>query len=422
MNSGNQTYIVYGLGKSGLAAYNLLLKKSINKDLIFQYDDKIASTHLENLLEKPAGTLILSPGISIKSEGVQKFLARGWKLTSEINLACEHLTDEKIIGITGSVGKSTVTSLLGSAVSVLDPNAFVGGNLGIPFSQYALDLLDGKPKAAWVVLELSSYQLENSEKLKLDYSAITYLSANHLERYDSLDHYYKVKLLITKQTKKICFLNGDSSDVVKYLGQASCPVAISSALDPKLQDSLKKASLLGSHNRENVALVLSMLSHLNWPQKSIEKTLQFSGLSHRLEQIGLFKNILFINDSKATAMDSVLVAATAALEKLSSDGVLHILLGGRDKNLPWHELNRLKTSKNMSFIFFGECGTKAQEKSQLPGAIYPKLSLALDHTLETLKSGDILLLSPGGTSLDEFKNFEDRGDYFKNRVREYFAD
>ncbi len=421
MNPENQTFIVYGLGKSGQAAYNLLLKRNINKDFIFQYDDKIASSNFETLLQKPAGVLVLSPGISIKSDGVQKLLSRGWKLTSEINLACEYLTTEKIIGITGSVGKSTVTSLLGAAASAIDPNVFVGGNLGIPFSQYALDLLAEKPKAQWVILELSSYQLENSERLKLDFSGITYLSANHLERYDSLDHYYQAKFQITKQTEKVCFVNGDSADVIKYLQQSSCPVEKTSAFDSKLQDSLKKATLLGSHNRENVALVLSMIAYLQWPQASINNTLRFSGLSHRLESVGVFKNILFINDSKATAMESVVVATSAAEEKLKDSGKLFLLLGGRDKNLPWHELGKLKSSKSVEFIFFGECGTKAQEKSHLSGKIYPTLSIALDHTFKELKPNDILLLSPGGTSLDEFKNFEDRGDYFKSRVREYFG-
>lgn len=315
-----------------------------------------------------------------------------------------------------------MTSLLGAAALAIDANVFVGGNLGVPFAQYALNLISGQAKAQWIILELSSYQLENSEKLRLDFSAITYLSANHLERYDSLDHYYQTKLQITKQTKNICFVNNDSKDITKYIQHAACPVERTSAFDPKLQESLKKASLLGSHNRENIALVLSVIDCLKWPTTSVEKTLQFSGLSHRLEQVGNYKEILFINDSKATAIDSVLVATNAALEKLSDSGRLFLLIGGRDKNLPWHELSKLKNSKNIEFIFFGECGSKAQEKSHLVGRVYNQLTRALDDTFSNLKPGDILLLSPGGTSLDEFKNFEDRGDYFKLRVQNYFAE
>jgi UDP-N-acetylmuramoylalanine--D-glutamate ligase len=108
-----------------------------------------------------------------------------------------------------------VTSILGAGAVTEDPNAFVGGNLGTPFCEYAISILEKKPKARYVILELSSYQLENCKDLKLNYSAITYLSANHLERYESLDQYYMTKCQIGRHTKNHCVLNSASEDLDK---------------------------------------------------------------------------------------------------------------------------------------------------------------------------------------------------------------
>ena len=419
-----QIYIIYGMGKSGQAAFDLLTKKNVNKEQIFLFDDKLNLNTFESLLEKPPGTLILSPGVPIKSDPIQNLIAKGWSLTSEINLACEFLTTEKIIGITGSVGKSTVTSLLGEAVRTVDKNAFVGGNLGLPFAQYAVDILSGKPKADWIILELSSYQLENCTHLHLDYSALTYLSPNHMERYDSLDHYYKTKLEITKQTKKLTFINADSKDVEKYLSQIAGKIEKTSRKDERFADLLPEAALLGSHNQENIALALAISEKLNWGKESQQKILNFAGLPHRLEQIGTYNKITFINDSKATAIDSVLVAASAALENLSTGGQLHILIGGKDKNLPWPDLAKVKTqsknSKKINLIFFGECGLLAKTKSKSDGLVFNTLAEALTETFPKLKNNDTLLLSPGGTSLDEFKNFEARGTFFRTQVEKHF--
>lgn len=421
MKSELQNYIIYGMGKSGQTAFDLLVKKNVNKEQIFLFDDKLNLNSFESLLQKQPGTVILSPGVPIKSDPIQSLIAKGWVLSSEINLASEFLTTEKIIGITGSVGKSTVTSLLGVAAKAIDPNVFVGGNLGLPFAQYAVDLLSGKPKAQWIILELSSYQLENSHKLPLDYSTITYLSANHMERYDSLDHYYKTKLQITKQTKNMTFVNSDSKDTEKYLSQISGAFEKTSRTDSRFSNLLPLAVLLGNHNKENMALALSINERLNWGKDSQQKILSFAGLPHRLEHVGTYKKITFINDSKATAIDSVLVATEASLEKLTGTGQLHLLIGGKDKNLPWSDLASVKKlSTKINIVFFGQCGLIAKNKSMLEGSVYNNLAKALEKTFPILKENDILLLSPGGTSLDEFKNFEDRGTFFKLSVEQYF--
>lgn len=412
-------YVIAGLGKSGNSAKNYLLASGISASEIYTFDEK-ASADFKSWKEvetlKTAGTLVVSPGIPLDNLELKHLLNQGWSLTSEINLAASLLTTEIVIGITGSVGKSTVTSLLGAAVKHDDTHAFVGGNLGVPFCDYALEILNKKPKAKYVVLELSSYQLENAQKLALDYSAITFLSANHLERYPSIDAYYRTKLTIADKTKNICFINATSSELLSYQTQLRSSDAVNFEKS-RYQKEINRGALIGSHNRDNMALAYQIAKALHLSDEALNQILSFSGLSHRLETVGLFDNILYINDSKATAMDSVLVAAQAALEKVSNQNKLYLLLGGKDKNLPWNQLEVLKSNPKIKFVFFGACGAHAKQMSQLEGEVYGHLKSAVDTVFESVRAGDVVLLSPGGTSLDEFKNFEDRGNIFKDHVK-----
>ena len=411
--------VILGIGKSGQAAKNLLLAQGFESCTIHTFDEKNSAadfSHWDQIKSLEIGTLVLSPGIPMLSPGLVQLKAMGWQVTSEINLACSILTDEIIVGITGSVGKSTVTSLLGEAVEHDDPCAFVGGNLGIPFCEYALQVINKEKKARYIILELSSYQLENCKDLKLNYSAITFLSSNHLERYATISDYYKTKCNIGSLTKHQCLLNESSVDLINYKNFILCETETVNYKSSTKKDYLEKSQLTGEHNLDNLALALSLANKLNLSFDAINKMISYKGLNHRLETVGYFNGILYINDSKATAMDSVLVATRAALTKVNSDKNLYLLLGGKDKNLPWFELNILKLIPNLKILFFGQCGETAKIKSELTGNYYSKLGLALDAVFKLVKTGDVVLLSPGGTSLDEFKNFEDRGNIFKELV------
>lgn len=418
------SFVVIGIGKSGTAAKNLLLASGIPAASVHTFDEKNTAadfTQWEQLNALPVGTLVVSPGVPLASAHIASLKNKGWKLTSEINLACAHLTDEILIGITGSVGKSTVTSLLGEALKADDANAFVGGNLGIPFAEYALQLLTQKKKAKYIAIELSSYQLENCADLKLDYSAITFLSSNHLERYPSADAYYMTKCEIGTKTKHVCVINESSKDLVQYRSHIPGKTEAVSYKTSIEKNYLEKSQLIGEHNLDNLAIAHKLAQHLKLSPRAFEAMIQFKGLHHRLETVGTFEGRLFINDSKATAMDSVLVATQAALTKTAQDKKLFLLLGGKDKNLPWEELHVLSQYKNIQFVFFGHCGDIAKNKSQLNGSLFSKLSEALEQVFTQTRSGDVVLLSPGGTSLDEFKNFEDRGQFFKNQVQEHYS-
>lgn len=410
---------VIGLGKSGLSALKLLNAAGFSDRELITFDEKnseaVCRTPDELLLLAPK-TLVVSPGVPLQSVWIQKLLASGAELTSEINLAASLIDGEQIIGVTGSVGKSTVTSLLGAGAASFDTHSFTGGNIGTPFCDYALRVLSGGPRAKWVILELSSYQLENCKQLKLNFSAITFLSANHLERYASLHDYYRTKMHITSITQRLCVINGSSTDAVKQALTSACEYILVNASAFSRPDLLPHVYLLGSHNKDNFALAAEIAIRAGWPESCLFEMAHYRGLPHRLEFVATLNGVTFINDSKATAMDSVLVATRGCLENIPAANKLFLLLGGKDKNLPWQDLSLLTQQNNITSVFFGACGELAREKSGLSGEYFEKLGSAINYCQKRALPGDVVLLSPGGTSLDEFRNFEERGDFFKTLV------
>ena len=412
---------IVGMGRSGEAAKKLLLLGQIPAGDIATFDSKalgVDYSDAQDLLQnfRPR-TMVVSPGVPLSTDWIQQAKNNGVRITSEISLACLCLENEKLIGVTGSVGKSTTVSLLGAGLQAFSQTGFVGGNLGTPFSIYAASVLEGQPRADWIILELSSYQLENCDGLNLEFSAITYLTPNHMERYSSLSEYYDTKLKIRSLTKNTLFLNTHGGDLIEYTtGKMNNAVPVSKE-DAHLKSwNLSEARLIGQHNQDNIALATALAVSARWPSSAIKAMKEFGGLAHRLENLGYIDGVRYINDSKATAMDSVLIAAKAAEESQGPDGQIWILLGGRDKNLPWEQLQTLTSLTRCRFVFFGECRQIAQRKSALPGESYATLGDAIDWVKTQQEQGDTVLLSPGGTSLDEFKSFEARGDFFKKKV------
>lgn len=428
---------ILGLGISGKAVFKLLIDCGISKDQIFLFDQKSSENALsghailsdiEDLKKFGIKSFILSPGLAKSSPWIQDFLNLGGQVTSELEIASSFLTTEKVITVTGSVGKSTTVSLLGAGLAEFCSNYFVGGNLGLPLADYALKIIAGAKPADWVVLELSSFQLETFSNLSASASAITSLTPNHLERYADLNHYYDTKLSLIEKTLGPIFLSKPGGDLFDFYQKKS------SALDSQKSHltifstkeiiwcdvnefqnlSLDSARLIGRHNQANLVLVSKIAERLEWPVSARKGFCRFSGLEHRLQDLGIYNGIRFINDSKATAIDSVLQAVVAVTENSCEKN--WILLGGRDKNLPWHDLAHLKNLKNSEFVFFGECANLAQQKSKLSGSRFINLAAAMDYVLAEAKPKDCVLLSPGGTSLDEFKSFEHRGNYFKDRI------
>ncbi len=454
-------YLIVGLGKSGLAAQRLLLAAGIPKSSIASFDEKSGADFNDPQIAlntiRPR-TLVVSPGYHLKKPWLIEAKANGLVITSEISLAQFFLSSEKRIGVTGSVGKSTICALLGYAFEKISESVLVCGNFGYPLADYAADLIQGKTSLRkWLVIELSSYQLENCDGLSLDCGTLASLTPNHLERYLTKPHYYASKLQIFRITTgfKICgtrspglfsffnelaqgmhqqalfdmgfqgidFLNelvlAEEQGLLPSVGAANLSfgqkffdLIRSRDIDlPTITDS----KLIGPHNIINLLVCMCVFRSFGFAEKADAALLQYPGLPHRLENLGEKKHVLFINDSKATTLESVVTAAETLLQSYP-DRSGWLLVGGRDKNLPWEELKNLQSRSQLRFVFFGECGALAQQKCQISGVVFPKLKSALDYLSAELKPGDVVLLSPGGTSLDEFKNFEERGDFFKNWV------
>jgi UDP-N-acetylmuramoylalanine--D-glutamate ligase len=405
-------FLIVGLGKSGLAAKRLLLLLGVPLHEIKTFDAKVDSvdySKFQDFGDFIPGTLVVSPGFPLKTPWVQDFLKAGCGLTSELDLALQNMPTERIIGITGSMGKSTTTTLLGIGAQAFTSQVFVGGNLGIPLADYVADVLEKKsPRAEWVILELSSYQLENAASLKVEIGLLTALSPNHLERYQSLDEYYETKWSLKDRCQRAFLLNYDNLEIQRWCGprlDGICGPVTSRDYD------FEDAKLIGSHNKQNLALAFSTAEFLKWPDISLEAMKRYPGLEHRIEFVTTKNGVQYINDSKATTIESVAAAVDACLPLVSADGLLHLFIGGRDKNLPWEDLGKLAQHSKIVYHFFGECGELAQRRSQLRGSISVNLKTLLSTF--TAQSGDVVLLSPGGSSLDEFKNFEVRGDFFK---------
>ncbi|MFN8790222.1 MAG: UDP-N-acetylmuramoyl-L-alanine--D-glutamate ligase [Bdellovibrionales bacterium] len=416
-------FLIVGMGKSGQAALRLLGLLGVPRSACSTFDAKPGLADLskpEQALALKPKTLVVSPGFDLKTHWLQTLLKTGAELTSELDLACQQLTSEKVIGVTGSMGKSTTTSLLAVAARAFDANSFAGGNLGFPLADYVSDVLEKtRGRATWIVLELSSYQLENCRHLKTHVSVLTALSQNHLERYAGLEDYYGTKWTLLARTQGSFYLNFENSEVVRWCQAKLTPKCIPVTPNDSLLVSLRlsESQLIGRHNQQNLAIAARIALDLKWPPQALQALKDYRGLEHRLEFVSKKNQLLFINDSKATTVQSVLAAVDSCLDLVGPTRFLILLAGGRDKGLPWEDLGTLRTNSSVKVLFFGECGGLAQQKSKLEGPHFPSLKKALEAAQTQAGPGDVVLLSPGGSSHDEFQNFEQRGDFFKSWVK-----
>lgn len=419
--------IIVGLARSGMAAYKLLLFSGFEEKDIITFDEHKPEAQIKSEAEllRLTGikTAVISPGVSLQKKFIQNWKQNGVTITSEINLALSQITTEKIIGITGSLGKSTTTSIIGAGIRSFDSNAFIGGNLGIPFCEYALSI-SKKPsfRARWIVLELSSYQLENLAWLQLDYSLITFLSPNHLERYSSLEHYYETKWTIYDRTKNKVILNSNGGDLKAFTSKHvhSKVIWTDSASSMIKSLNLNSARLIGAHNQDNLLMAAVLGRECGFPETYFSAIKNFTGLQHRLENLGTKRGVVFINDSKATTMDSVKAAVMATKESFPQKSIV-LLLGGRDKKLPWHELRDLTIDSQLHLLFFGEHGVMIKQTLGSPNDYFKTLSELLVYlaqrkfpALSTNEIHSVVLFSPGGVSQDEFSSFEERGHSFRD--------
>ncbi|MCK5534301.1 UDP-N-acetylmuramoyl-L-alanine--D-glutamate ligase [bacterium] len=437
---------ILGIGKSGIACANLLdslgakvlisdvkdkntLKNNINK---ISPGIKIETGgHSKNILN--ADLIIPSPGIDTNFSLIEEAGKKNIPLLSEIEIAFSLVNPKLIIAITGTNGKSTVTTLIGEIFKKAGKDVLVGGNIGTPFS----DLVNKVNKNTVLVLEISSFQLERIKTFKPDIGIILNITPDHLERHKNMDVYAGIKAdLFKNQTARdFCILNADDrycAEIAKriksqiiffsrqkqlkkgvFIKEEKIFLGLNSIFYDYLPLCVSNIKLPGPHNLENVLAVSAsaIVAGIN-PEIIAEVLENFYGLEHRLEFVREINAIKFINDSKSTNVFSTLVA----IKSFSSGMVL--IMGGKDKGNGYFPLKKLIKEKIKLLIVLGEASDLIME--QLSGTTkiikVPGVRQAVEVAYKNSSRESIVLFSPGCSSYDQFKNFRERGQFFKSEV------
>lgn len=398
---------IVGFARSGLACANLLFSLGADVRVTDNKDNELLRANLLKLKSKAIKVelgahsqefikdrdlLIVSPGVPNDALPIYWAKQFGVPAISEIELAWS-LCPATIIAITGSNGKTTVTTLIGRVLEAAGLKAFVCGNIGNPFCAE----IEKMGSDDYVSLEISSFQLEGIVKFKPKISLILNFTSNHLDRYKNMQEYF--------EAKKRIFINQDGSDFL-----------VLNSNDPALANIAKEAKtqvayFSGTKDlNPNQSAVMCVASLLNIDKGLVIKVLkEFIGIEHRMETVTEINKITFINDSKATTADS----AIWALSNINSPIIL--IAGGKDKGIDYSVILDLARKKVKQAILIGEAKEKiaAVLKGKVPVYLASDLKEAVSKAYSKAIPGDCVLFSPMCSSFDMFTSYEERGRAFK---------
>ena len=436
--------IVVGLGKTGLACARWLHRQGLPFRIVdtrmnppgldaFKQECpgvEVICGPLDSGLLAQAGELIVSPGLSLKEPPIAEAIARGVAIAGDIELFCQKV-EAPIVAITGSNGKSTVTTLLGLMAEKAGVKVGVGGNIGTP----VLDLLEQGHKDLYV-LELSSFQLETTHSLRAVAATVLNVTPDHMDRYDGLAEYHQAKHRIFKGCTGAVINRDDAltsplvSDQVRCLsfGLGNAPglndfgtvreqgkTWLTQGLQRLVMtDELK---VRGTHNQANALAALALGALAGLPMKAMLAALkEFTGLPHRCEWLQCINGVSWFNDSKATNTGS----AIAAIEGLSADieGKIVLIAGGEGKGADFSEMKPAIGRHVRDLIVFGVDGPRLASEVEGSAPVHSVTSLddAILAARELALPGDVVLLAPACASFDMFDNYEHRGEVFRERV------
>ncbi len=437
--------LVVGLGKSGVASSLFLQSRGARVTVSDEKSQEQLRTEIPALLDKgivvetgkhgertfrDQDLIVVSPGVPNNVPALANARKMGTPVIGEIELAAQFLQGQ-VIAITGSNGKTTTTTLTGEVIAAGGLQSLVGGNIGTP----AITFVDQSSPETWVVLEISSFQLETIETFKPRIASILNITPDHLDRHGSMEAYIAAKARIFEnQTEKdFAVLNMDDPTCVA-LGKNLKPqvywfsrkaevargtfvrngkILFRNANGERELLSVEDITLKGAHNLENVlaAAAMGTLAGVE-PAKVRRAVKDFKAVEHRLEYTATIRGVQYFNDSKATNVD----ATIKALE--SFPGNIHLILGGKDKGSDYSVLNELLKARVTRVYTIGAAAQKIE--SQIAGAteITPAgtLDQAVRKASEYAQAGDIVLLAPACASFDQFQSYEQRGRVFKEVV------
>ena len=440
--------VILGAGESGVGA--ALLAKQQGYDVFVSDGGQIKNPFREELLQNNilfeeathteakilnADEVMKSPGIPEKNELVKKIRAKGIPMISEIELAYRYKGNSKIIGITGTNGKTTTTSLIYHICKHGGEDCAMVGNIGFSFArQVATD-----PKALYVV-EISSFQLDDIKTFRPDVAVITNITEDHLDRYEyNMQNYISSKFrIVENQTAADVFIwcmddEVSANNINSYpIKSTIYPITMNKELPQgaylrnaelhlkwKLEDvemNIKDFALKGKHNHYNGMAAGLAASAVDIKKEIIRESLQtFQSLEHRMEPVLTIKGVEFINDSKGTNVNSTWFA----LESMEKPTIL--ILGGVDKGNKYDILKELVKEKVKAIVCMGLDNTKIHEAfGNIVSLIVNTGSAAeaVQAAFHFASKGDVVLLSPACASFDLFENYEDRGTQFKKAVKE----
>jgi len=429
---------IIGAGRSGVAAAKFLRRLGVR---VLLSDRQRITASLPSSIQTESGPhsdrlldcdlIIRSPGVPNHLPIMKKIALRRIRVWSELELASRFARAEHLVAITGTNGKTTTTTLVGEFFKTLRRPLFVAGNIGMPLSEVALKTT---PRST-IVLEVSSYQLENIESFHPTLSAILNITPDHLEHHGSMKAYASAKgRIFENQTKDdVCVLNADDPWCRRLARR--CPARVCwFSRRQKVRKGVYydghgnivlrwgnyrsrfalRTHLPGPHNIENILAAVALALAGGVSLSAIRRVLaRFHGVEHRLELVRILHGVRYVNDSKATNVDSTRVALASFADPLI------VILGGEGKGAPYSPLKSLIRKRAKRLLVIGE-DTPAivrELKGIVPLEKVGHLAKAVQHASRVAEHGDVVLLSPACASFDQYNNYEERGRHFKRLVK-----
>ncbi len=452
MNLQGKRVLVVGAGRSGqgaierlqaLGAQVLLTDRQVIEKLpgierLGLREEEMVLGKSPEWEEVKADLIVLSPGVSPALPFIQAGRVQGVPVWSEVELALRDHPAFKI-GVTGTNGKTTTTTLIGELAKRTGKPTLVAGNIGVALSGQ----VDELPEKGIAVAELSSFQLELIDKLRFQVGIFLNVTPDHLDRHGTIENYTRAKGRIFENQKPedCAILNWDDPLVRELASSLKSRVVFFSTITC-LEDGYslrgeeivygdrgkytpivrrQELQLRGNHNLENVMAAIGAARELGLDWEEISQGLrEFKGVEHRQEVVGTYEGILFINDSKGTNPDAVEKALYAFEEPII------LIAGGQNKGLDFHEFMKVVKKEVKSLVLVGAAAPEMEEAARDVGVSRylraQSFEEAVDLAISEGVAGDVVLLSPACTSWDMFKSYEERGEFFKELVRRHYRE
>ena len=447
--SGKKT-LVLGAGKSGIASAEFLARRGAtvalhDKNPVENWSDEARSLkekfgiglidgNLPSWLLDQIDLVVISPGVPTNTIPARYVERKDGEVIGEVELAYRFLNG-RIVGITGSNGKTTTTTLIGEILKDAGIKTQVGGNIGTAL----ISLTDSSDENGWTVIELSSFQLETIKDFRPNIGICLNITPNHMDRYDLFSDYAAAKhrLFMNQTAEDVAVLNADDEITASWAKGLKANIVLFSVkkeLEEGLflrgKDLICRANgrekvlttredifLRGLHNVENILASLAAGLACGASPDSMKETIRnFKGVEHRIEFVSEIDGVKFYNDSKATSVDATLKAIEALSE---SDGKTILILGGRGKNAPYSPLVPLIKKSVRALVLVGEDADNIESQLKNHAEIIRAGSMndAVRKSFEAAEKNDSVLLAPACASFDMFKSFEERGKEFKSKVQ-----